>query len=167
MKLLFWIAILFIPPFTLAQSNDQSKYPDHVGDIAFNPKIDDPSFKICNERSHYQYYNFGNGVQYKGEKPAIEDHFKELHLNKLQGETGYITIRFVVNCEGKTGRFRVQEMNTEYQSRNFNKPLVAQILALTKQLNGWIPGVDTGYKVDYYQYLTFKLENGKLLEILP
>jgi|SRR6478609_10982791 len=165
MKLLFWIAILLIPQLAFTQS----KYPDHVGDIAFDAKFDDPTFKICSEHSvHHQYYNFGKGVQYKGEKPAIEKHFKEVYSNKMQGETGYITIRFVVNCDGKTGRFRVQEMNNNYESKIFNKSLVARLLTLTKQLNGWIIGIDSNNKkVDYYQYLTFKIENGKLLEILP
>ena len=168
MRLFLCLSFLLLPHLVYPQSTkSQSQYPDHVGDISFDPKLDDPAFRICANRSNYQYYNFGKGVQYKGEKPAIEDHFKELRSNKLAGETGYVTIRFIVNCEGKTGRFRVQEMDANYQARTFDKTLVTRLLNLTKQLNGWIPAVDTGYKVDYYQYLSFKIENGKLMEILP
>ncbi|HEY5825628.1 MAG TPA: hypothetical protein VIT44_14740, partial [Cyclobacteriaceae bacterium] len=112
MKLLLRFAFLLTLQLSFAQSKSPSKYPDHVGDIAFDAKLDDPEFRICAEHSVYlQYYNFGKGVQYKGEKPAIEEHFKEVYSNKMPSETGYITIRFVVNCAGKTGRFRVQEMN--------------------------------------------------------
>ncbi len=168
MKLFLLTVVIFISIHVYPQTPEvKTEYPDHVGDIVFDPSLDDPSFKICADRSVYQYYNFGKGLQYKGEKPAIEEQFKELRINKAAGETGYITIRFIVNCEGKTGRFRVQEMDNNYQSRKFNKSLVARYLGITRQLNGWIPGMDTGYKVDYYQYLTFKIENGALLEILP
>lgn len=146
----------------------QASYPEHVGDISFDPKLDDPAFKICNEKFVFQYYNFGKGLQYKGEKIEIDQFFKErFKSKKTEGETGLFTIRFVVNCEGKTGRFRWQGMDSNYNPKNFNPDLQAQLLSITRQLDEWIIGQWQDKKVDYYQYLTFKLVDGKIIEILP
>jgi len=151
-----------------AQHNSPS-YPEHVGDISFDDKLDDTNFKVCtNENNIPQYYNFGKGLQYTGEKIAIDKYFGENFKNKIQkNETGFLTIRFIVNCEGKTGRFRVEGMDSHYQVKKFDKELENQILKLTMQLDGWIAGELQGQKLDYYQYLTFKLEEGQLIEIMP
>src|SRR5258708_16479364 len=58
------------------QKQDTNNYPENVGDIAFNKNLDDPNFKVCNEKQVPQYYNFGKGLQYNGEKPKIIEHFK-------------------------------------------------------------------------------------------
>ncbi len=147
--------------------NQKSAYPNHVGDIAFDENIDDPNFKICLNGRIPQYYEFGKSLQCKGEKPAIDKHFEILKLNETTVESGYITIRFIVNCEGKTGRYRIEEMNNDYQPISFDKKLVEKILTLTKELSGWIVGGNPEQPVDYYQYLTFKIEEGKLIEIMP
>ena len=144
-------------------------YPEHVGDITYDAALDDKNFKICtNETNIPQYYNFGNGLQYKGEKIAIDKYFEKNFKGKSQkNETGLLTIRFIVNCEGKTGRFRIEGMDSNYQLKKFDEALENQILKLTKQMDGWIVGELQGQKLDYYQYLTFKLEGGQIIEIMP
>jgi hypothetical protein len=147
---------------------DKTVYLAQVGDTSFDPEVDDPQFKICDTTTVQQYYNFGKGLQYKGEKTAITNHFKQKLKTKFQsGETGYITIRFIVNCEGKTGWFRMQSMDENYQEKEFDSDLVDNLLELTKQLDGWQVGTHEQSKYDYYQYLTFKIENGNLVEIMP
>ena len=149
--------------------NRNTIYPEHVGDISFDAAHDDRSFKVCtNENNIPQYYNFGKGLQYKGEKIAINKYFGENFKGRNQiGETGFLTIRFIVNCEGKTGRFRTEGMDDNYQTKKFNEGLENRILQLVKQMDGWVIGEISGQKIDYYQYLTFKLENGKIIEIMP
>ena len=143
-------------------------YPLQVGDIYFDSKIDDPDFKLCDEARVLQYYNFGKGLQYNGEKVKINEHFKDgLRTEVQEDESGFLTIRFIVNCQGNTGRYRVQGMNNDYKAMEFTGNLTRQLLDLTKQLDGWIVGEYEGKTYDYYQYLTFKIENGKLIEIMP
>jgi len=164
--LVFAFIIMVLNACGQAQNN-AANYPEHVGDISFDAALDDPSFKVCNKEV-FQYYNFGKGLQYKGEKIAIDKYFKENFEHKIQkSETGLLTIRFIVNCEGKTGLFRVEGMDTNYQPKKFNQGLESKILQLTKQMDGWIAGEFKGQKMDYYQYLTFKLEDGQLIEIMP
>jgi len=163
------IFILLITLYACGQTQkNKADYPLQVGDIYFDSKIDDPNFKLCDEDRVFQYYNFGKGLLYNGEKLKLNEHFIDgLKITEQKDESGFLTIRFIVNCEGKTGRYRVQGMNNDYKEKIFNKDLTNQLLSLTKQLDGWLVGEDEGKIFDYYQYLTFKIENGKLIEIMP
>lgn len=155
--------------YSCAQTQEKKVgYPLQVGDIDFNPKIDGPNFKLCDETRVLQYYNFGKGLQYNGEKIAIHEHFqKGLKTKEKKGETGVLTIRFIVNCSGQTGRFRIQGMDNNYNEKKFDDTITNQVLSLTRKLEGWMAGEIEGNKYDYYQYLSFKIENGKLIEIMP
>lgn len=42
-----------------------------------------------------------------------------------------------------------------------------KLLKFAKLLNGWMPKKIEGLKIDYYQYLTYKIEDGKVSEVLP
>lgn len=169
MRQLFLIFILLTTLYSCLQAQEKRmNYPLQVGDIYFNSKIDDPNFKLCDENRVFQYYNFGKGLQYKGEKVKINEHFKNrLKTKEQKDESGFLTIRFIVNCQGKTGRYRVQGMDNEYKEKTFNENLSSQLLSLTKQLDGWLIGEYEGKTYDYYQYLTFKIEKAKLIEIMP
>lgn len=140
-----------------------------VGDIDFDPQKDDINFKICDKNVSYsfQYYNDSKGFQYKGEKLAIEEKLKSLKIQGNENSNGYITVRFLVNCEGKAGLFRIQTMNFDYKEAAIDKNLEVQLLDFTKSLNGWIVKEINNKKIDYYQYITYKIEYGKVSEILP
>lgn len=145
-----------------------SKYPKQIGNSSFNVKKDNANFVPCgSENKIAQYFNLGNGLPYKGEKKALETVFKEKYNAINVNESGLIRIRFVVNCKGETGRFRVLEMNEEYKKFKFNNAIVHQLLKITQELSGWKIQQKNTYGIDYYQYLIFKIKNGKLIEILP
>lgn len=146
----------------------ESKYPEQVGDIQFDSKLDDPNFEACNASDIVQYSMFNKGFQYTGEKYEIIKVFdKEYRPVNRKGETGYITIRFIVNCKGNTGLFRIESMNKDYMPKTFSPDIVQQLLSITKSLHGWPIGMHDGISYDYHQYLTFKIENGVIKEILP
>lgn len=150
------------------EQKTSKEYPLQVGDISFDSKIDDPDFKVCDDNNVLQYYNLGKGLQYKGEKSAINKYFKRgLKSTGLKEDTGYITIRFIVNCKGEVGRFRVQKMDNDFNEKEFSADFEKQLLKLTKQMSGWMVGEYEGKIYDYYQYLTFKSESGNLVEIMP
>lgn len=131
MRSAFLISILFSPLVACSQkTSDKIDYPENVGDIAFDKNLDDSAFKICDESHLFQYYNFGKGLQFSGEKTKINEHFKSFENKSLIGVSGYITIRFIVNCEGNTGRFRMAEMDNDYKQKIFPKEITNQILSL-------------------------------------
>lgn len=164
-ELIFIVLLLFSS--CKIESNDETKFGD-IGDIRFDPKTDDPNFMVCHEDLSLQFNYNGVGFVYEGEKPALKKHFQKTYSSeKIIGQSGYITIRFVINCDGIAGRFRVLEMGLDLTEKKFKKRIVDDILKATKQANGWVGYVYEGKKYDYYQYLVFKLDDAQIIDILP
>ncbi len=150
------------------KENDDPKYLRWVGDITFDAALDDPAFELCRgELRVKQYFNFSQGLQYEGEKRAIVKVFQQQYQSIENDQSGWIRIRFIVNCKGETDRFRLMGADQNYDPMNFDKRITEQLLAITRSLNGWkiLPNEEKPW--DYYQYLIFKIENGQLKEILP
>ena len=147
---------------------DTASITNVVGEIFQDSILDNPNFKICqNQDGIVQYYAFPEKT-YRGEKSTLIQHFKNgYHPVQTINETGLIRIRFVVNCDGETGRFRLLAMDSEYQKKEFSSNIIRQLLALTKSYKGWKAMQANGNYRDYYQYLIFKIENGQLIDILP
>lgn len=168
---MYKITALFvlIPLLVNAQSEiKKTVYPDMVGDIAFDTTTDKKDFQLCYNTHVFQYFNFSDGVQYKGEKIALDKTIKEQYRpESAKKESGTIRIRFIVNCKGETDRFRIIGMDENYTEKVFDTSITNQLLTITKGLNGWLPKKWKEQEVSYYQYLIFKIENGQLIEILP
>lgn len=175
MRYHFLLIISFLILFSAcsSQKKEEKSYPEHVGNTQYDPQIDSAGFEPCHDDQIVEYYNFSKGLHYEGEKIALEKAFRENYEEgPVDGQTGYITIRFVVNCKAETGWFRIEAMDMDYLPKSFDKDIVGKLLSITQSLKGWKIGKfdDPGYEnevYDYYQYLTFKMENGQILEILP
>jgi len=167
--------IFYILPFLLfccgtkTEGPEENQYLRWVDDIPFDPSRDSQEFKICHgEDSVLQYFNNGLGLEYEGEKYAIKRAFKEHYDEEIvKKENGLIRIRFIVNCNGETGRFRLIAMDENYNKKEFDSSITNQILQISKDLNGWQPMVIGDLTGDYYQYLIFKIEQGRVTKILP
>lgn len=141
----------------------------HVGDILENPALDTANFQPCDESLAQIYYNFGESIGYEGEKAAIIDFvYNEFQSDASIQDDGYVTVRFMVNCQGQSGRFRVYEMDRDYNLVSLSGDLVNQILDIVMGLDDWKIGrAESGEAYDYYQYLTFKIVKGQITNILP
>jgi hypothetical protein len=162
--------LLFIPFISFGQEKSEikSEYPKYVGDIEFKSEIDNKDFELCFEKHIFQYFNTADGMEYEGEKLAIEKEFAVKYKSEIiKNETGLIRINFVVNCKGKTDRFRLISMDENYNEKVFAKSITEQLMRITKNLIGWQGKKYNEKEIDYYQYLIFKIENGQLKEILP
>lgn len=167
MKLL-GICVLICLVVGCAADRQSSKYLRWVGDIEADAQIDGDTFAICHSESRVkQYFNFSQGLQYEGEKAAIKAIFKAQYIAVQVPQSGWVRVRFMVNCQGETGRFRLTASNRQYQELAFDPRITEQLMAITKSLDGWkiLPNQEKAQ--DYYQYLIFKIENGSLIEIMP
>ena len=145
-----------------------SKYLRWVGDSEFDSTIDSEEFKLCQgEKNVLQYFNFSDGLVYEGEKRALDKYFYDNYRPIENNQSGWIRVRFIVNCKGKTGRFRLIASDENYQPTIFDPQITDQLLALTKELDGWIIQSQNNIERDYYQYLVFKMKAGKIEEIMP
>lgn len=162
---------LFILAIILANCSAekvQSKYLRSVGDIEADSKQDDPAFKLCNgEVFLKQYFNYSQGLQYEGEMLQIKEQFEQAYVPVEVNENGWVRIRFVVNCHGESGRFRMICSNEHYESRDFDSRITDQLMSITKSLDGWKALPDSENPEEYYQYLIFKIDNGDIIDILP
>lgn len=87
--------------------------------------------------------------------------------NRGYTDSGYLNIRFVVNCKGEAGRYVIHENNLDLEPIAFSKDLVDQLFDITTQLKKWKPNVIREEKRDSYIYISYRIENGKITEILP
>ena len=156
--------------FAACQGSESSqKYDRLVGDIAFDSKLDQANFELCNGDANVkQYFNMGYGLQFEGEKKAIDTKFHQTYKPVMgKNQNGWLRIRFIVNCKGEADRYRVLEADENYQPFKFDKKISAQLRETTKKLKGWKAMRHKDTPVDYYQYLLFKIEDGQITEILP
>lgn len=146
------------------------EYKHSVGDIEYNASVDDSTFKRCHSvENTAQYFNFSDGFRYKGEKRELINLFQSQYKPiKRKKQNGYIRIRFVVNCKGESGQFRVLQSNKNFEPFEFHPKVVSQLLEITKSLDGWlVVNDDINGPRDYYQYLIFKMKDGKIEDLMP
>jgi hypothetical protein len=161
-----WFCLSVYCGFGQDKLPDAAHLPEQVGDIIFNPQTDQYDFKLCDKDNIYQYY--GLNTSYKGE-------FKELKrelLSKINFKVGFssitgsVTVRFIVNCQGQTGWYRIYQLNGSYQKVSFSPLFVGQLLDAVKSLKGWVPGkFSNGTACDTYYYLYFKIVKGHIKDI--
>ena len=61
--------------------------------------------------------------------------------------------------------YKVNEMNLDLQPSKLNDNLVDDLTKIITQEKHWFPF--TGKDITYYMHLTFRIENGKITEIIP
>lgn len=116
--------------------------------------IDD--LEICDKNGIIQYYQTTNPLD---DLNAIRDHFADL-INKLifLQKEGFVILRYIKNCEGKTGYIKAIEFNNNYEYTSFGPSTLSLIVHLKKYQS--LAGDS-----DTYNILKFKISNGKVAEI--
>lgn len=89
--------------------------------------------------------------------------------NKLDAGTGYITFQFKIDCTGKKLR-RTQVLQTDetYKNFHFDRELVNELYLFLNSLDKWkIAKNKEGQNFVYKAFITFKINNGKVCNIIP
>lgn len=123
-------------------------------------------FIVCNEDNIFQYYNPQKATYSKG-KYGIRKFILSNYKNKSYTDSGYLNIRFIINCKGEAGRYTIHQNNLDLQSKTFNNDLKNQLFNLTTQLKQWNPNFIQDEYRDSYMYISYRIENGEITEILP
>lgn len=130
----------------------------------------DTSFQTCHHIYHIaDYYNSSEGgLRLEGGKGRLQSILdRQLDSNLLKNQNGYLTFRFVMNCEGKAGRFITEECNFNYEKYSFSDPLKNQLLSILQSIDKWKPIKLKNEWRDSYNYITFKIANNEIVDILP
>lgn len=155
-----------------------SLYPDYPYRIGFIPKhkaiLINPDFKVCNKNYIIDYYNRSGRhtddlpAAYIGGPKAIKKLIEKDYPNlDLKGESGMLTIRFLINCNAEIVRFEILENDLNYQKKKFDPEVKQQLFDITKNLKNWRANYLAGEYRDCAMYLTYKLKNGEIIAILP
>ncbi len=130
---------------------------------------DDSDFVLCgHERRIADYYNSTPDGRYLYSKRAMLDTiYSNLDKSKLFDQSGRLVFRFVVNCEGKPGRFITNGYDLDYQPKAFDQETVEHLFEILRKLKEWRPVVINEKSRDAYFYITFNIENGEIVDILP
>jgi len=167
-RFLPFIIIVFFYNCSSKSNSSTPEYKYSLDEILLDPTIDG-DFEICNkEHEIFQYFNDSKGLKIKGEKKTINNHFIQGYITPDNStESGLIRIRFIVNCKGEAGRYRLLSMDKDYNESVFDAAITDQLMNLTKSLQGWGTLEWKEQKRDYYQYLIFKIKDGKIVNRLP
>src|SRR5690606_23833584 len=85
---------------------------------------------------------------------------------ELPMESGWLTYRLAVNCRGEAAIFQVKGIDGDYKACQFD-PRTRQLLwEAVESLEDWRPGKLDGQAVDSYIHITFKIQDGKIAQIL-
>ena len=171
MKLLSPLTLILLAgPLCLAgQNTTPSKInaKQKVGAITFNPELDDPSFLVCDELNIMEYYQVN--PQYKEGLKSIRGYFNQVSLDSITRglNDGYLTIRFVINCEGQTDRYRIFAVDRDYQPQPVPKLNQSKLKEWVQKMGDWTAGQYEGIEYDSYKFITFKIEKNSITDILP
>lgn len=131
--------------------------------------IDDYTlFKPCNlPEKIYDYYN-DRRAQIEGGKGRLRIMLQnKLNPEKIKNESGYLTFRFVINCEGQAGWFVTEEASLDFERKSFSSECKTHLYEMLKEHEYWTPLLLRGTAYDAYTYITFKMKNGEIIEMLP
>ena len=141
--------------------------PYSVGHIPFSGELDDPIFKLCND--NFIIENGGRKSAYRGGVKNIKKYFDGIiqNMEYKKGENGYLTIRFLMNCKGDRDRYRILAINERYKPKEFSEHITNPILEAVKKMPDWQLGEHKGKIYDSYNMLTFKINDGLIIDIIP
>jgi len=123
-------------------------------------------FNVCNDNYIAQYYN-STELPYPNGKNGFREYINLAYVNNNYSDSGYLNIRFIINCKGEVGRFVIHENNLDLEPNAFNKDLKNQLFRLTSEAKGWKPTFLWDENRDSYMYVSYKIENGEITEIIP
>ena len=142
-------------------------YEQNVGVISKKNALGPRDFELCFEEKVFPYYYGRQQAKYRPGNDVlrafIDRHFQNFGYDN---ESGYITIRFIINCEGRAGRYEIQQVGMDFKKKKFNKALVDHLFSLVQQLQDWQAIEFYGDKYDSFFHIIFKIENGNLNEVL-
>lgn len=132
--------------------------------------------KLCAPTYIFQYYE----LNHYNETPKYAD-FKNAKssaqiLNEWNAvfkkpenftQSGFLTVRFVVNCTLETCCYHVYEMDENYQPTTFDDGVKKQLIGFIKNLNGWKSAEYKGTPTNYFYYLNFVIKNGAFKNVSP
>ena len=87
---------------------------------------------------------------------------------KKYSGNGYITLRFIVDCEGNIYKVKVLQVDENYKPFRFEKAFISDLNDYIHTLDKWQRNISVEeYKnVNYIAYISFKVRNGEVVNVI-
>ncbi|MFT5736941.1 MAG: hypothetical protein ACJAU2_001639 [Maribacter sp.] len=144
---------------------DILKYPHQIGYLSPENRDFSKNFKSCSDKAPIGYYSSARNP-FMESKRTFRKFIEQNYKNQNFPDSGFLNLRFIINCKGEIGNMEVNMLNKNLLLAELNKNLVDQLIELTVKRDNWkAPSLEESK--DMYMYLTYKIEDGEITEILP
>jgi len=168
--------LLFLVPFAmlsvatyLGYKNYKNKKPEEIHKVRIGyiekNEVEFDSIKEYAKESIYGTYSSTAPRIYKGSKYQFKKHILKNYTSEAFDDNGYLVLRFYIHHKGEVFLHETIELDHAYEAIDLNDSLVDQLTALSFRKENWNPFGDN--KSNYYMHLTYRIENGKITEIIP
>lgn len=145
--------------------NAAKTYGHDIGDILFDSHLDDVDFQLCDS---INISTSRRGLIYSGGNGSVKNAcIQNFEYNpSFESFSGFVTIRFIVNCKLQSDRFRAQSMDFDFSEKECPIELQKHLLQIVSELEEWRPSSPKHASLDHAKYLNFKIENGRIKNVL-
>lgn len=140
-------------------------YPNQFGEIPFDALLDDSSFGLCDSMD---LVHSRTSLSYVGGWARIEVISRDIFEATVDVPAfdGYVVARFLVNCDGKIGRLRLEAMDDGFMEKEAPEGLMSLVKKAVKALDEWIITNPANMGKDHSKYMNFKIKNGQVNAII-
>lgn len=148
---------------------ENKPYKNYIGYIDQENTLLNDKYKLCGDGYIQRTYNGAALEAYTVNKKHFRDQLNTTFNNNEYTDSGYLNFRFLVNCEGNAGWFEIIEMNLDLVEQKLNPKLVDELLKFTSNSKHWniLRYTKDNTPYNYYNYISYRIENGKITEIIP
>lgn len=141
-------------------------YNDQVGYLSPQNEDWSKNFERCGIGLPLGFYSSPAPYIFKENKGKFRKFIMENFNDNNFKDNGLLNLRFLINCNGEIGDVEVNELDFDFERMDLDDALVYRLKELSFRKEHW------NYRLkdepsDYYMYLIYRLENGKVVEILP
>ena len=152
------------------QENTEDKpFKNYIGYIDQEKALLNNTYTLCNDGELAYIFSSVKSKAFVGSSRQYKKTILSEYKNNNYSDSGYLNFRFLVNCEGNAGWFEIIELNLDLEEQKLNPDLVKDLLNFTSESKHWniLNYTKTGEAYNYYNYVSYRLENGKITEIIP
>ncbi len=159
------LAFFWITGCGANNSEKANDYPVQFGEIAFDESQDHSDFKLCNSQD---MVHSRTSLNYKGGRKRIEKLCMEMinGSENVYSYNGYVLVRFLVNCNGQSGRFRIETLDDGFNQQECPEGLASLVEYAVRSLDEWVVETPGNVGKDHSKYLNFKIINGQVDAII-
>ncbi len=152
-----------------ANNTEGKPYKQYIGYINQDEALLNDRYTLCGKGYIQHTYNGAALEGYAVNKKHFREAAVKFFNNNSFDDSGYLNFRFLVNCKGEAGWFEIIEMNLDFKEQAFHPDLVQQLFKFTSNPKHWniLKYKQNNEAYNYYNYISYRIEDGKITEIIP